>query len=77
MLMQSFAPGLSVAWDADTRVLYEERVAIMVHDGGLQVAEAERRARKIIEGTSQQPEQLELSTGFQQFREGMQRLWKD
>jgi hypothetical protein len=39
-------PGVSL--DADQRELLEERIAIMVIDGGLDPAEAERRARECI-----------------------------
>lgn len=35
--------------DADQRELLDERIAIMVIDGGLDQAEAERRAREYIE----------------------------
>lgn len=49
-----------MTWDADQRLLYEERVAIMVHDGGLEPAEAERRARKIVDGRADEPEQMNL-----------------
>ena len=38
----------------------EERIAIMMYDGGLSPEEAERRARKILEGKDEQAEQMEL-----------------
>lgn len=64
-------------WDADQHELYEERVAIMVHDGGMEPAEAERQAKKIIEGRSEEPEQVELGLEMQGFRQAMRQLWRD
>lgn|GEM_PF-5782763 len=61
---------------ADERIAFEERVAIMVHDGGMDPTEAERRAKKIIEGRDE-PEQVELDLGQQEFRQAMRQLWRD
>ena len=35
---------------ADQQELYEERVAIMIHDGGLSEDEAKGQARRIVMG---------------------------
>lgn len=44
----------------DERDLYEERAAIMEYVGGLPRIEAERLARKIVQGRGHEFEQLEL-----------------
>lgn len=56
---------------------FTERAAIMEFCGGLSRAEAERLARKIIEGRGQQSEQIELGLEQQGFRERMRRIWTD
>lgn len=44
----------------DERIAYEERAAIMEYLGELPRGEAERRARKIVEGRGDEAEQVEL-----------------
>lgn len=46
----------------DERELFEERAAIMEYVGGLPRAEAERLARKIVQGRGQEFEQMALVT---------------
>ncbi|NJD38425.1 MAG: hypothetical protein FIA89_08935 [Geobacter sp.] len=62
-------------WDIHQRIEYEERCGIMQFDGGLDRAEAERRARRIIDGVDEVPEQPVLvdDAGIQFFTE-MQRM---
>lgn len=64
-------------WDLHQRKTYEERVGIMRFDGGLDLAEAERRARRIMDGLDEVPEQQMLTddTGIQFFTE-MQRMFR-
>lgn len=66
-------------WDADTQLLYEERVAIMVFDGGLDPAEAQPLARQCVEPPPPPPEQPTLfgDDGFSEFRRGMRRMLGD
>lgn len=66
-----------MVWDLHQRQAYEERVGIMQFDGGLDRAEAERRARRIIDGVDEVPEQQMLTddTGIQFFNE-MQRMFR-
>lgn len=49
-----------MAWDLHQRQAFEERAGIMQFDGGLDRAEAERRARRIIDGVDDVPEQPTL-----------------
>jgi hypothetical protein len=69
-----------LTWDAATREEYEERAAIMQFDGGLPRAEAERRARAIIERKLKQPEQMDLigpeTTGEKFFKAMQERFGK-
>lgn len=58
-------------------MIFEERAALMEYEGGLERKEAERRARKIIQGRAAEPEQVELDLGQQEFRQAMRQLWKD
>lgn len=66
-----------MAWDIHQRQAFEERAGIMQFDGGLDRAEAERRARRIIDGVDDVPEQPELvdDAGIQFFTE-MQRMFR-
>lgn len=65
-------------WDDDTRALFAERAGIMEFDGGLPRAEAERRAREIVEHiVEQEPEQPQLDLGHQEFRRRRRELWND
>ncbi len=49
----------------------------MEYCGGLSRAEAERQAKKIIEGRVDEPEQVELALEMQDFRQAMRQLWRD
>lgn len=66
-----------MAWDLHQRQAFEERAGIMQFDGGLDRAEAERRARRIIDGVDDVPEQPTLvdDAGIQFFTE-MQRMFR-
>ena len=65
------------SWTPEQRELYEERAAIMQYCGGLSREEAERRARKVVEGRPDEPEQVELDLGREAFRAGARRIWSD
>jgi hypothetical protein len=58
----------------DKRELFEERVAIMIHDGHLEQSEAERRARKIVEGRADEPEQIDLE--LPEYKRMLQEFYK-
>lgn len=64
-------------WDLHQRIAFEERAGIMQFDGELDRAEAERRARRIIDGVDHQPEQPALiDDEGQQFFADMQRMFR-
>jgi len=66
-----------MVWDIHQRIEYEERCGIMQFDGGLEQAEAERRAQRIIDGVDQVPEQADLvDDAGQQFFTEMQRMFR-
>lgn len=64
-----------MTWDEHARILFTERAGIMEFDGGLPRAEAELRAREIIERDA--TEQPELDLGHQEFRRRMRGIWSD
>lgn len=60
----------------DERQRLEERAAIMEYDGGMDRPEAERLARKCLDGTFEEPLQQPLNLGQQQFRQQMKQIWR-
>lgn len=66
-----------MVWDMHQRLAFEERAGILQFDGGLPRAEAERLARRIIDGVDEVPEQQVLTddTGMQFFSD-MQRMFR-
>ena len=65
-----------VMWDLHQRIAFEERAGMMQFDGGLDRAESERRARRIIDGVDEIPEQPALiDDEGQQFFAEMQRMF--
>lgn len=64
-------------WTPEQLELYEERAAILEYCNGLPRAEAERKARKIVEGRGAEAEQVEMDLGRMEFRQQMRRIWSD
>lgn len=46
----------------------------MIHDGHLEQSEAERRARKIVEGRADEPEQIDLE--LPEYKRMLQEFYK-
>jgi hypothetical protein len=66
-----------MAWDIHQRLAFEERAGILQFDGGLPRAEAERRARRIIDGVDEVPEQQVLTDDAgMQFFSDIQRMFR-
>lgn len=66
---------LSLYTSADIEMLIQERACMM--SDRLPWEERLRRAKKEVEGRSNEPEQVEMDLGRMEFRQQMRRIWSD